>query len=150
MRLISCGVKVFTRQDSGKDGTYRCKWRVVSEGLEVIRPFMGPKRIVQGTKETLRTLMGELNVPFGEFKGTEFLTRLEGMEPGSCVLEITTTGEGVEFVISLYSSCSADDSLRRLEQKLVLPLWRSVVSTSLMVEKMEKRCALPSRTSYAH
>lgn len=95
MRLISCGVKVFTRQDAGKDGTYRCKWRVVSEGLEVIRPFMGPKRILQGTKETLRILMGELNVPFGSFAGTEFITRLEAMEPGSCVLEITTTGEGV-------------------------------------------------------
>ena len=43
----------------------------------------------------------------------------------------------------------ADHSMRRTEQKLVLPLWRSKVSTSLMVEKMEKRCASVCHCRYA-
>ena len=88
MRLISCGVKVFSRQDSGKDGTYRCRWRVVSEGLEVLRPFMGPKRIVQASQETLKMLMMDMNIPFATLKEQAFKDRLMEMETGSCVLEV--------------------------------------------------------------
>lgn len=95
MRLISCGVKLFTRQDSSKDGTYRCKWRVNSEGLEVIRPFMGARRIVKANVESLRTLMGAMTVPIAELVEEEFKSRVEEMEPGSCVIEVEAKGEGV-------------------------------------------------------
>lgn len=93
MRLISCGVKIFTRQDSGKTDTYKCKWRIVSEGLEILRPYMGKKRIIQGNLETLKILMGELNVPFASLKEEQFLARLGEMEPGSCVLEVRAEGD---------------------------------------------------------
>lgn len=111
MRLISCGVKLFSRQDSGKDGTYRCKWRVISEGLEVLRPFMGPRRIIKANVAVLRVLMTELNVPFVNLEGLHtaeeegeggeaFLERLKAMEPGSCVLEVVAKGDGVAYVSS--------------------------------------------------
>lgn len=95
MRLISCGVKVFTRQDSSKDGTYRCKWRVMNEGLEVLRPFMGRKRIVTANVDTLKTLMAGLTIPLAELKEEQFKARLEEMEAGSCVIEVIAKGDGV-------------------------------------------------------
>jgi multisite-specific tRNA:(cytosine-C5)-methyltransferase len=98
MRLISCGVKTFTRQDSSKDGTYRCKWRIMSEGLEVLRPFMGPKRIVHASVETLQALMSSMTVPILELKEEQFKARIEEMEPGSCVLEVVAKGDGVSCV----------------------------------------------------
>lgn len=95
MRLISCGVKLFTRQDSSKDGTYRCKWRVNSEGLEVLRPFLGPRRIVKANVKTLRTLMTNVTTPIAELEEAEFKTRIEEMEPGSCMIQVEARGEGV-------------------------------------------------------
>lgn len=102
MRLISCGVKLFTRQESGKDGLYRCKWRVMSEGLEVLRPFMGEKRIVRAGMETLKTLMGTMNVTFTDLADKAFVARLEEMEAGSCVLEVEARGEGVSCVVASF------------------------------------------------
>ncbi|KAM0791035.1 hypothetical protein ACM66B_004331 [Microbotryomycetes sp. NB124-2] len=121
MRLISCGVKMFTRQDSSKDGTYRCKWRVNAEGLEVLRPFMGPKRITTANIATLRQLMSSMTVNFNDLQEEQFKQRLDEVEPGSCVLEVDAQGEGVNF-----------------QQKLVLPFWKSKVSCNLMVEKADK------------
>ncbi|KAK4046359.1 hypothetical protein OIV83_006140 [Microbotryomycetes sp. JL201] len=121
MRLISCGVKMFTRQDSSKDGTYRCKWRVNAEGLEVLRPFMGPKRITTANVTTLRQLMSSMTVNFADLQEEQFKQRLNEVEPGSCVLEVDASGEGVAF-----------------QQKLVLPFWKSRVSCNLMVEKADK------------
>lgn len=96
MRLISCGVKVFSRQESStKDPIYRCKWRVLSEGLEILRPFMGPRRIIQGSIGTLKLLMGTLNILMADLDEVAFLDRLNEMESGSCVLEVTANGEGV-------------------------------------------------------
>ncbi|KDE06502.1 hypothetical protein MVLG_03154 [Microbotryum lychnidis-dioicae p1A1 Lamole] len=121
MRLISCGVKIFTRQDSTRDGTYACKWRVNSEGLEVLRPHMGTKRIVTASVETLRRLMSSLTVGFEELDEVAFKERIAEMEPGSCVLQVDAKGEGLLF-----------------EQKLTLPFWRSKNTVNLMVEKVEK------------
>lgn len=95
MRLISCGIKLFTRQDSSKDGTYRCKWRVNSEGLDVLRPFMGQKRLATANVKTLRTLMSSLTVPLVDLEEGEFRSQMEAMEPGSCVLIVEAKGEGV-------------------------------------------------------
>lgn len=95
MRLISCGVKLFTRQDSSKDGTYRCKWRVNSEGLEVLRPFLGKKRLVHANVKTLRTLMSNVTTPIADLEEAEFKARIEEMEPGSCMIQVEAKGEEV-------------------------------------------------------
>lgn len=96
MRLISCGVKIFMRQDATRDGTYKCKWRVMSEGLEVLRPFMGQKRILHATEATLRRLMESLNIKFDELADDPVLqTKLMGLDPGSCVLQVEATGDHV-------------------------------------------------------
>ncbi|KAL8280323.1 hypothetical protein RQP46_007240 [Phenoliferia psychrophenolica] len=122
MRLTSCGVKVFVRQESSKDSQFRCKWRVMNEGLDILRPFMGPKRIVSCTVETLKLCMSKLNVAIEEIKDDEeFLKRIEEMETGSCVLELKAVGKDIEF-----------------EQNLSLPFWKSKASVNLMVEKTEK------------
>lgn len=98
MRLISCGIKMFAKQDSAnhKDsGLYPCKWRILSEGLDVLRPYMGAKRIIQAKLSTLKALMMTLNTVYGGFEDKEFVARLDGMESGSCVVEVEATGEGV-------------------------------------------------------
>lgn len=88
MRLISCGVKLFTRQDSSKDGTYACKWRINSEGLEVIRPYLGEKRIVNARQGQLRQLMENVSVKFDGLEDEDLKKQVTALEPGSAILRI--------------------------------------------------------------
>ncbi|GAA5843387.1 hypothetical protein JCM3766R1_002937 [Sporobolomyces carnicolor] len=122
MRLISCGVKLFTRQDSSKDGTYVCKWRINSEGLEVIRPYLGQKRIVNAGQAQLRQLMENVSVKFEDLQEEELRKQVTSLEAGSAVLRI----EGAK---------GADTEA---EEDLYLAFWISKVSVNLMVEKVEK------------
>ncbi|BGP27162.1 tRNA (cytosine-5-)-methyltransferase [Rhodotorula toruloides] len=122
MRLISCGVKLFTRQDSSKDGTYRCKWRLNSEGLEVVRPFLDERRILKVGNETLRQVMQEVSVKFDDLKEEDVRERVKAMEPGSAILRVEKAkGKDIE-----------------MEEDLYLAFWISKTSCNLMVEKLEK------------
>ncbi|KAJ8292198.1 Multisite-specific tRNA:(cytosine-C(5))-methyltransferase trm4b [Rhodotorula toruloides] len=122
MRLISCGVKLFTRQDSSKDGTYRCKWRLNSEGLEVVRPFLDERRILKVGNETLRQVMEEVSVKFEDLKEEDVRERVKAMEPGSAILRVEKAkGKDIE-----------------MEEDLYLAFWISKTSCNLMVEKLEK------------
>lgn len=143
MRLTSCGVKVFVRQESSKDSVFRCKWRVMNEGLDILRPFMGPRRIISCDMDTLKMLMSTLNVAIADVKDEAFQTRIAEMETGSCVLELNAIGKDIECAFARLPPLTfADHSTRatRFEQKLSLPFWKSKASVNLMVEKTEKRC----------
>ncbi|BGP19522.1 hypothetical protein JCM10213_000121 [Rhodosporidiobolus nylandii] len=122
MRLISCGVKLFTRQDNGKDGTYRCKWRLNSEGLEVVRPFLSEKRIVTAGDDTLRQVMESVSVRFEDIRDEKVREKMMAMEPGSAVLRIE----------------KAKGKDMQMEEDLYVAFWLSKVSCNLMVEKVEK------------
>lgn len=98
MRLISCGVKLFTRQDS--NNLYACKWRLNAEGLEVVRPYLSDKRVVKVGPETLRQLMGDVSVKFEDLKEEGLADRLRALEPGSAILQVQgAKGADTECVV---------------------------------------------------
>jgi multisite-specific tRNA:(cytosine-C5)-methyltransferase len=113
MRLISCGVKLFTRQDNSKDGTYRCKWRLNSEGLAVVKPYLSERRIVKAGNDTLRQVMENVSTKFEDIKDEEVRKRMTEMEPGSAILKIEKAkGKDIECVsFSLFSLSSSSKGL---------------------------------------
>ncbi|GAA5984685.1 hypothetical protein JCM10908_003459 [Rhodotorula pacifica] len=124
MRLISCGVKLFTRQESSKEqaSIYRCKWRLNSEGLEVVKPFLGQKRIVTVNEETLRQCMEQVSVKLEDLKEEGLAARMRAMEPGSAVLRVeNATGKDLQ-----------------IREDMHLAFWISKSSCNLMVEKVDK------------
>ncbi|GAA5868521.1 hypothetical protein JCM3774_005412 [Rhodotorula dairenensis] len=124
MRLISCGVKLFTRQESSKEqaSIYRCKWRLNSEGLEVVKPFLGEKRIVTVNEETLRQCMEEVSVKLEDLKEEGLEARMRAMEPGSAVLRVENA-KGKDL---------------QIREDMYLAFWISKSSCNLMVEKVDK------------
>lgn len=56
MRLTSAGTKVFSRQESGKN--VDPQFRVLSEGLPVVLPFVDPLSFITGDMSVLKTLLG--------------------------------------------------------------------------------------------
>ncbi|GAA5836828.1 hypothetical protein JCM9279_007672 [Rhodotorula babjevae] len=120
MRLISCGVKLFTRQDS--NGQYACKWRLNAEGLDVVRPYLSDKRVIKVGAETLKQVMGAVSVKFEDLTEAGVKERIEATEPGSAVLHVQ----------------GAKGSDTEKEEDLFLAFWVSKTSCNLMVEKLEK------------
>lgn len=59
MKFVHCGVKMFVKQDAQRPNV--CRWRIQTDGLRILEPWVGPRRAVVLTKkETLRKLLVEM------------------------------------------------------------------------------------------
>lgn len=58
--LLSAGIKIFTRQDSRTNpaDTY-CKWRIPSDGLSTMLPYLDPNAMLHADVDDLRMLLEE-------------------------------------------------------------------------------------------
>lgn len=126
IRLISCGVKLFARQDNRAhaDETLPCKWRVVSDGTAFFRPFIGPPRLFRCSLATLKHLMhtSELNPRFDSLEEDGFRTAMQTAPLGSCIVDVQP-GECDGAVLS---------------RVLPVGVWISRASVNLMLEKRDK------------
>jgi multisite-specific tRNA:(cytosine-C5)-methyltransferase len=126
IKFIHGGVKMFMKQDVQGHGT--CKWRIQSEGMPILEGYVGESRIVRLYKrETLRKLLIEMfpKVSDGGWEALgEIGEHVNKLNMGCCVLRVEPTGEEDGF-----------------EERMVIPLWRSLHSLNLMLAK-EDRSAL--------
>ncbi|KAG8744951.1 hypothetical protein FRC10_009186 [Ceratobasidium sp. 414] len=112
LRLINAGVRVFTRQESGPRGEEtkgRNKFRFLVEGTPAVLPHVDEARIIKGDMDTLRVLM-RLYYPVCQEFASPLRERLLGL--------------GSNFSV---------------KHPLVLPIWKSATSVSLMLDKKAKR-----------
>jgi multisite-specific tRNA:(cytosine-C5)-methyltransferase len=157
MRLTSAGTKVFSRQESGKN--HEPQFRVLGEGLPVVLPFVDPLSIIAGDMIVLKTLLGSyypLCSDFDEpFKSIIVALRMitylflifpfktdytEILALGSHIVQFST-GElwDLPFIESQYLLFNAVSSF---SHDVVLPIWKSNISLSLMIDKKAKRFVL--------
>ena len=97
IRFVHSGVKMFVRQDVQRPDM--CKWRVQMEGLPLLEPWLGEKRIVRlQQRDTLRRLLLEMFPKVGH-EGWRLLgeigERVRDIEPGCCVLKVEAN-DGVD------------------------------------------------------
>jgi multisite-specific tRNA:(cytosine-C5)-methyltransferase len=156
LRIINCGTKVFTKQDGGRG--VDASFRVLGEGLPVVLPYIRPETIMDcdiGILKTLLSVYYPLCAAFPEpFKGiieawggrSVFASRviLRYMlvtESGSHVVrcppeDLDSTAYGLQYTFLLMRIFT----LRcRLTHELFLPIWKSNVSLTLMIDKKAKR-----------
>lgn len=126
IKFIHGGVKMFMKQDVQGDGV--CKWRIQSEGIPILEGYVGEERVVRLYKrETLRKLLIEMfpKVTDDTWQNLgEIGERVNKIGMGCCVLRVEPSGEEDGF-----------------DERMVLPLWRSMHSLNLMLAK-EDRSAL--------
>ncbi|KAI9511664.1 S-adenosyl-L-methionine-dependent methyltransferase [Russula earlei] len=131
------GTKIFMRQESGfgrrdggdgEDGAERVpRFRVLSEGLPVVLPYIKPETILDADVPALRVLL-ETYYPLLSSFGEAFRRDVGGRPQGSHVVRFRAGG----------TVDGASDVHRRLTHDLVLPVWRSTSSVSLMIDKKAK------------
>ena len=130
IKFVQSGVKMFVRQDVQQKDI--CAWRIQSEGLPIIAPWVGAHRTLElHDPETLRELLREMFprvVGEGAKDWGAFGTRLREAEMGCYVLktESRIDKEGDEDV----------------EERMILPLWRGLKSVNLMLPKEDRKAML--------
>ncbi|CAK44117.1 uncharacterized protein An01g12180 [Aspergillus niger] len=126
MKFVHCGVKMFVRQDVQRPEV--CRWRIQTDGLRILNPWLGPARAVTLTKkETLHRLLVEM---FPKVDGDSW----------------TELGEIGERVRDIPMGCSIlhikPDADETFHERMTLPLWRSLHSVNLMLPKEDRRAML--------
>jgi len=121
--VVNSGVKIFFRNEG--DGTVKCSYRIVNEGLNTISPYLSEKRVINVTLNDLRVLLEEDYPHLNGFcENTK--NALEALDQGSCVFR---------FIPS--EADTQDDCLIRT--KLELPVWKARASVNLLMKKAEKK-----------
>ncbi|KAJ7749258.1 cytosine-5--methyltransferase [Mycena maculata] len=119
IRLASAGVKVFTKQEAGRGA--EAQFRVLGEALPLILPYMDEGTIVEGDLGVLRVLVQGV-YPLCTVFPEPFRGLMEGRELGSHV---------VRFPQGALDGAS-------LSHDVILPIWKSNVSLTLMIDKKAK------------
>jgi len=127
IKFIHGGVKMFMKQDVQGDGV--CKWRIQSEGMPILEGYVGEERVVRLYKrETLRKLLIEMfpKLAEGAWKNLDEIgERVSNIGMGCCVLRIEPSADADGF-----------------QERIVLPLWRSLHSLNLMLAKEDRTAML--------
>lgn len=109
MKFVWCGVKMFVKQDS--QGEDICRWRIQSDGLPIIEPWVGETRILRlYKKSTLHKLLIEM---FPKVAGEswkelgEIGEFVRDMTMGCSVLRVEASDDddGFKSVARLYRTC---------------------------------------------
>ncbi|ODN90270.1 multisite-specific tRNA:(cytosine-C5)-methyltransferase [Cryptococcus wingfieldii CBS 7118] len=131
LRIISAGVKSFTRQDSkeSKNTDISCKWRPPVDGVLELLPHLGDGILVRATLDELRNLLVDHYPAIDRFR-PEWKAEIEGRESGAGV------------VVFEPGTVEADEERKlpggELRLPLYLPIWKAKISMSLMIDKREK------------
>jgi len=161
VKFVHCGVKAFMKQDVQSPEV--CPWRIQSEGLSIVAPWIGPERVVHATKkETVHTLLRELFPKVGgrikeegESKGDNAVEiKGEGLkeetakevevveEVKEAKVPVMTIGEIDEQVSNLGMGCcilKVAKSPGEFDDEMILPLWKSRFSCNLMLPKDDRK-----------
>ncbi|KAL2820608.1 S-adenosyl-L-methionine-dependent methyltransferase [Aspergillus granulosus] len=126
IKFVHCGVKMFVKQDAQRPDV--CRWRIQTDGLRLVEPWLGPARAVTLTqKETFHKLLVEMfpKVDDGGWQNLgEIGERVRDIPMGCSILYINPEGEN------------------KFSERMVLPLWRSLHSINLMLPKEDRRAML--------
>ncbi|EGG07725.1 uncharacterized protein MELLADRAFT_85533 [Melampsora larici-populina 98AG31] len=127
LRLMNCGVKIFGKDNSNSvttdEPSYGCRWRIVSDGVEFCKPFMGSSRLVKSGLKNLKQLISNPDqYPlFEDLEDETFKKAVQKIGAGSCVMEVI------------------GDKDEHVPKDLVVAMWISKASVNLMVDKKERR-----------
>ncbi|KAL7789049.1 S-adenosyl-L-methionine-dependent methyltransferase [Trichoderma ceciliae] len=127
LRFIHGGVRMFMKQDAPSAEV--CRWRIQAEGMPILQGYVGEPRIVRlRNKETLHKLLIEMfpKISDGGWRTfDEIGERVRDIGMGCCVLRVEPDGDDEEW-----------------QERMALPLWKSIHSLNLMLPKEDRSAML--------
>jgi len=122
IRLVYCGAKMFVREDMKGDDHLPGRFRIQANGLPILQPFLGKKRVVEMCLHDVEAFLKWQNPKFDQLS-EEVQKSLENMSPGCCICKFD-------------ASHLPDATIR---QPVFMPIWRAAVSANLLLRKQDKQ-----------
>jgi multisite-specific tRNA:(cytosine-C5)-methyltransferase len=123
MRLLNCGIRAFSKQESGKDVRLQCKWRVLSDGVPALRPFLPSDKIIKATLDDFAFLLLNHYPKIDDVPEGDFASKVKSSEMGSHFCDIQAgTWKGGHI----------------LHRNICVPIWRAAASLNVMLDRQEK------------
>ncbi|KAI9092882.1 hypothetical protein DFS34DRAFT_632211 [Phlyctochytrium arcticum] len=123
LNIVNTGIRIFTR-NAGNDAGAECPFRLTSEGLFILGPFLAANRVIQAPLADMVTLLSREYPKFTEF-GDHVRESLSRSSLGSCIIMFDPTTEA--------------NYTGSVKTKVHLPIWRAHVSVSLLLNKQERK-----------
>ncbi|XVE86813.1 hypothetical protein DITRI_Ditri18aG0064600 [Diplodiscus trichospermus] len=124
LKITSVGLKMFERQSSREGSSAPCSFRISSEGLPVILPYI-TKQILYASPADFKHLLQYKTIKFADFVDAEFGQKAANLMLGCCVIVLREGGK------SLADHVQADTST------IAIGCWRGKASLSVMVTAID-------------
>lgn len=127
IKFVHGGVRMFMKQDAPSADI--CRWRIQAEGMPIVQGYVHESRVVHlKNKETFRRLLIEMFPRISDNaweKFHEIGERVRDIGMGCCVLRIEPDGDDPDW-----------------QERMALPLWKSIHSLNLMLPKEDRSAML--------
>ncbi|KAK7318639.1 hypothetical protein RJT34_03343 [Clitoria ternatea] len=124
LKITSIGLKMFERQTAREGSTAPCAFRISSEGLPLILPYM-TKQILHASPAVFKHLLENKDVKFADFSDAEFGEKAANLMPGCCVV-ILGKGDRV-----------ASETPKVDESTIAIGCWKGRARLTLMITAMD-------------
>ncbi|KAL2343084.1 hypothetical protein Fmac_004369 [Flemingia macrophylla] len=124
LKITSIGLKMFERQTAREGTSAPCAFRISSEGLPLILPYI-TKQILHASPADFKHLLQNKDVKFADFMDAEFGEKAANLMPGCCVV-IMSKGNSVDT-----------EPLQVDESTIAIGCWKGRARLSVMVTAMD-------------
>ncbi|XP_027368050.1 tRNA (cytosine(34)-C(5))-methyltransferase-like isoform X3 [Abrus precatorius] len=124
LKITSIGLKMFERQTAREGSSAPCAFRISSEGLPLILPYI-TKQILHASPTDFKHLLQNKDIKFADFVDGEFGEKAANLMPGCCVVIL---GKGKRVVT---------ESLKVDESTIAIGCWKGRARLTVMVTAMD-------------
>lgn len=132
LKITSVGLKMFERQ-TAKEGVSLCSYRISSEGLPLLLPYLR-KQVIYASKEDFELLLSSRTVSFAAFQDPEFRTEASNLVPGCCVLVLKEVVVADEEDVD---NCGPSNVSSSKNAAIAIGCWKGRANLTLMVSQIE-------------
>ncbi|OMO73060.1 Bacterial Fmu (Sun)/eukaryotic nucleolar NOL1/Nop2p [Corchorus olitorius] len=124
LKITSVGLKMFERQSSREGSTAPCSFRISSEGLPVILPYI-TKQILYASPADFKHLLQYKSIKFADFVDSEFGQKAANLMLGCCVIILREGGK------------TSSDHMQVDASTIAIGCWKGRASLSVMVTAID-------------
>ncbi|OMO56157.1 Bacterial Fmu (Sun)/eukaryotic nucleolar NOL1/Nop2p [Corchorus capsularis] len=124
LKITSVGLKMFERQSSREGSTAPCSFRISSEGLPVILPYI-TKQILYASPADFKHLLQYKSIKFADFVDSEFGQKAANLMLGCCVIILREGGK------------TTSDHMQVDASTIAIGCWKGRASLSVMVTAID-------------
>ncbi|KAK9670696.1 hypothetical protein RND81_13G218800 [Saponaria officinalis] len=106
LKIASVGLKMFERQTSKDGNSSACRYRISSEGLPLLLPYI-TKQIIAASLVDFKHLLQYKSIKFNDFVDAELGVRATNLELGSCVVVLKEAQQASSIHLKMDSSTIA-------------------------------------------